>query len=290
MKNVCSSMLAAALITGIAALSACTSSPAGNAGKPVLLVVSFGTSFDESRALTIGAIEDAIAAAYPNYEVRRAFTSQIVIDVIKKESGENILNVTEAMQQLVKDGVKDVVVQPTHLMDGIEYHEMLEAAKPFEKRFASVKYGKPLLSSDADYDSLIEALVAETDRYRAADTAIVYMGHGTEAESNRDYEILAEKLVAAGYGDYLIGTVEAEPTLDDVIEGAVALNVKKIVLLPLMIVAGDHANNDMAGDESDSWKSVLQDKGFAVTPILKGLGQYKGVQQIFVRHVQDALL
>ncbi|MDR0685323.1 MAG: sirohydrochlorin cobaltochelatase [Spirochaetaceae bacterium] len=286
MKNVLYSMVVAVLITGITGLSSCTST---KSGKPVLLAVSFGTSFNESRALTIGAIENALAAAYPDYEVRRAFTSQIVIDVIKKRDGEQIDNVEEALQRLVKDGVKDVVVQSTHLMDGIEYHEMLNAIKPFENKFNSVRYGKPLLSSDRDYDDLIKALAAETAQYTASDTAIAYMGHGTEAESNQDYAILAKKLVDQGYKNYLIGTVEAEPTLDDVIGQATDLNIKKLVLLPLMIVAGDHANNDMAGDEEDSWKSILEGKGFTVTTVLKGLGQYPGVQQIFVRHVSDAL-
>ena len=289
MKNVLYSMFVAVLVTGIAGLSSCTSTPAGGAGKPVLLAVSFGTSFNESRALTIGAIENALAAAYPDYQVRRAFTSQIVIDVIKERDGEQIDNVKEALQRLVKDGVKDVVVQSTHLMDGIEYHEMLDAIKPFENKFNSVRYGKPLLSSDRDYDDLIKALVAETAQYAGNDTAIAYMGHGTEAESNQDYAILAKKLADQGYKNYLIGTVEAEPTLDDVIEQATGLNVEKLVLLPLMIVAGDHANNDMAGDEEDSWKSILEGKGFTVTAVLKGLGQYPGVQRIFIRHVSDAL-
>ncbi|MDR3355600.1 MAG: sirohydrochlorin cobaltochelatase [Spirochaetaceae bacterium] len=289
MKNVFNSMFVAAIVMTVAGLSSCASTQAGNAGKPVLLVVSFGTSFNESRALTIGAIENAIGAAYPEYEVRRAFTSQIVINVIEERDGEKIDNVTEAFDRLVKDGVKEVVVQSTHLMDGIEYHEMLDAIKPFESKFKSIRYGKPLLSSDRDYDDLIKALVAETAQYSAGDTAIVYMGHGTEAASNQDYAMLAKKLADQGRKNYLIGTVEAEPTLDDVIAQAAALGVKKIVLLPLMIVAGDHANNDMASDEDDSWKSIMQDKGFTVTPILKGLGQYQGVQQIFVRHVSDAL-
>ncbi|MDR1148847.1 MAG: sirohydrochlorin cobaltochelatase [Spirochaetaceae bacterium] len=279
----------AAVFVMIAALSSCASSPEGKSGKPVLLVVSFGTSFNESRTLTIGAIENALAAAYPDYEVRRAFTSQIIIDVIKKREGEKINNVTEAMRQLVKDGVKDIVVQSTHLMDGIEYHQMVDEIKPFEKRFNSIRYGKPLLSSDTDYDDLIKSLIAETQQYNTPDAAIAYMGHGTEADSNKDYEILAQKLVDQGYKNYLIGTVEAEPTLDDVIDQANALGVKKLTLLPLMIVAGDHANNDMAGDEEDSWKSILEGKGFSVTTVLKGLGQYSGVQQIFVGHVSDAL-
>ena len=289
MRNVFNSVFVVVFITGIVGLSSCTSTQSGKSGKPVLLAVSFGTSFNESRALTIGAIENALAAAYPDYEVRRAFTSQIVINVIKERDGEQIDNVKEALDRLVKDGVKDVVVQPTHLMDGIEYHETLDAVKPFENKFNSVRYGKPLLSSDRDYDDLIKALAAETAQYAASDTAIVYMGHGTEAESNQDYAILAKKLVDQGYKNYLIGTVEAEPTLDDVIGQATDLNIKKLVLLPLMIVAGDHANNDMAGDEEDSWKSILEGKGFTVTTVLKGLGQYPGVQQIFVRHVSDAI-
>lgn len=279
----------AALFVMIAALSSCASSPEGKSGKPVLLVVSFGTSFNESRALTIGAIENTLASAYPDYEVRRAFTSQIIIKVIKKRDGEKINNVTEAMRQLVKDGVKDIVVQSTHLMDGIEYHQMIDEIKPFEKRFNSIRYGKPMLSSDTDYDDLIKAITSETQQYNTPDAAVAYMGHGTEAESNKDYEILAQKLLDQGYKNYLIGTVEAEPTLDDVINQANALGVKKLTLLPLMIVAGDHANNDMASDEEDSWKSILESKGFSVTTVLKGLGQYNGVQQIFVRHVSDAL-
>ncbi|MDR0410327.1 MAG: sirohydrochlorin cobaltochelatase [Spirochaetaceae bacterium] len=270
-------------------LTSCAGSPESKSGKPVLLVVSFGTSFNESRALTIGAIENALAEAYPEYEVRRAFTSQIIINVIKKRDGEKINNVNEAMRQLVKDGVKDLVVQPTHLMEGIEYHEMLDAVKPFEKNFNSVRFGKPLLSSDADYDELIKAIVDETRQYDTDGEAIVYMGHGTEAESNKDYTILAQKLVEQGYKNYFIGTVEAEPSLEDVIEQVKAFGANKITLLPLMIVAGDHASNDMAGDDDDSWKSVLQEEGFSVTPILKGLGQYKGVQQIFISHVSDAL-
>jgi sirohydrochlorin cobaltochelatase len=285
MKNVFNSILMAGIVMCVAS---CTSTQTGKSGKPVLLAVSFGTSFNDSRALTIGAIENALAAAYPQYEVRRAFTSQIVIDVIKKRDGEKIDNVKEAFDRLVKDGVKDVVVQSTHLMDGHEYHEMLDAVKPFEKKFNSIRYGKPLLSADRDYEDLIQALVSETAQYAANDTAIAYMGHGTEADSNKDYAILAKKLSDEGYTNYLIGTVEAEPTLDDVIAEAQDLGVKKIVLLPLMIVAGDHANNDMAGDEDDSWKVILEAKGFAVTPVLKGLGQYKGVQQIFVRHVSEA--
>ncbi|MDR0662852.1 MAG: sirohydrochlorin cobaltochelatase [Spirochaetaceae bacterium] len=284
------SVLMVVIVMGMGmAVSSCTSTPAGKPAKPVLLAVSFGTSFNDSRALTIGAIEKALAAAYPEYEVRRAFTSQIVIDVIKKEEGEKIDNVKEAFNRLVKDGVKDVVVQPTHLMDGLEYHDILAEIKPFEKKFDRIRYGKPLLSSDRDYDDLIAALVSETSQYNAPGTAIGYMGHGTHADSNQVYEALQKKLAGKGYTNYLIGTVEAEPTLDDVIAGAQALGVKQITLLPLMIVAGDHANNDMAGDEDDSWKVILQGKGFSVTTVLKGLGQYPGVQQIFVRHVRDAL-
>jgi sirohydrochlorin cobaltochelatase len=267
---------------------ASTGSAAGT-GKPVILVVSFGTSFKESRDATIGGIERAIAAAYPAYEVRRAFTSQIIIDHIKKDGDGQIDNVEAAFKRLIKDGVKQLVIQPTHIMSGEEYDELRTQAKPYESKFTSVKYGKPLLSSDADYDELITVLTGVTASYNDGDTAIVFMGHGTEHEANATYARLAGLIKSKGIQNYYIGTVEAEPTLDDVIAGISKTSVKKVVLEPLMIVAGDHANNDMAGDDDDSWKSILSAKGYSVTAVLKGLGQFPEVQAMFVRHVGDAV-
>jgi sirohydrochlorin cobaltochelatase len=277
-----------AIAVSVSLLASCASSQARTAAKPVLLAVSFGTTFNSSRSATIGAIERTLADAFPAYEVRRAFTSQIVIDRIYARDGEKIDNVREAAERLVKDGVKEVVVQPTHLMSGIENREMRDALKPFEGKFDRIVYGQPLLTSDADYDALIEALADGTRGYLAPGTAIAFMGHGTEAASNAVYAKLAGLLSRQGYTNYIVGTVEAEPSLDDVIARAKTLGVKKIVLLPLMIVAGDHANNDMAGDGEDSWKSVLEAEGFEVTPVLKGLGEYEGVRQIFAQHARAA--
>jgi sirohydrochlorin cobaltochelatase len=270
--------------------AACASSGA-TAGKrkPVVLVVSFGTSFNDSREQTIGAIEKAIAAAYPAYEQRRAFTSQIIIDRVYERDGEKIDNLADAMEKLKRDGVQEVAVQPTHVMNGFEYDEMRAAVKPFEKDFERISYGLPLLSSDADFSEVADIIVAETKQYDGEDTAIVFMGHGTEHEANSAYARLDRILKEGGRPNYIIGTVEAEPSLDDVIEQLDGLGVKKVVLLPFMIVAGDHANNDMAGDEEDSWKSILQSRGYTAQPVLRGLGQYPEIQAMFVRHAGEAI-
>jgi sirohydrochlorin cobaltochelatase len=265
-----------------------TVTKSADSGKPVILVVSFGTSYNDSRKKTIGAIEEAIANAYPAYSVRRAFTSQIVIDHISQRDGEKIDNVTEAMNRLVADGVKDVIIQPTHLMNGIEEKEMVSQIKPFENKL-SIKYGKPVLSSDADYTALVTILKDGTKEYDKPDTAIVFMGHGTEDAANADYARLADLFREKGYSNYFIGTVEASPSLDDVIAQVRDAGLEKILLLPLMIVAGDHANNDMAGDEDDSWKSILTAEGFSVQTLIRGLGEYPALQAHIVQHVADAL-
>ena len=252
--------------------------------KPVLLAVSFGTSYNETRDATIGAVEAALQAAYPEYEVRRAFTSQIVIDILEDREGMEIDNVTEAMDRLVADGVKEVVIQPTHVMPGFEYDDVMAEIAGYADKFDSMKVGDPLLTSDADYDALVASLIAETAAYNVEGTAIVFMGHGTHHEANATYANLQQKLIDAGYANYFIGTVEATPSLDDVLAAVQATGATKVVLLPLMIVAGDHANNDMAGDEEGSWKDTFTKAGYEVECVLNGLGQYEGVQQILIDH------
>ena len=256
--------------------------------KPVLLAVSFGTSYNDSRDLTIGAVEEALQKANPDYEVRRAFTSQIIIDILNERDGLVIDNVTQAMDRLTADGVKEVIVQPTHVMAGFEYDDVMKEIEGYKSKFDSMKIGSALLVEDADYENLAKVLVEETKDYAAEDTAIVFMGHGTEHESNATYAKLQETMTNAGYSNYIIGTVEATPSLEDVIAMAKDSGAKKVVLLPLMIVAGDHANNDMAGDEEGSWKTEFQKAGFQVECVLEGMGQYPGVQQMIVDHAAAA--
>ena len=257
--------------------------------RPVLLVVSFGTSYNDNRDLTIGAVERAIQKAYPQYEIRRAFTSQIILDILKERDQLEIDNVKQAMERLVADGVRDVVIQPTHVMPGIEYDGVIAQIGAYRERFHSMKVGRPLLVEDRDYDTLIAALAEETAPYNTSDTAMVFMGHGTEHAANATYPKLQQKLIQAGFHNFFIGTVEAEPTVEDVLADVRKTDAKKVVLLPLMVVAGDHAHNDMAGDAEDTWKAVFANAGYETRCVLKGLGQYPAVQQMFVDHVADAL-
>jgi len=258
-------------------------------GSQAILVVSFGTSYNETRAKTIEAVEKAITDAYPDFEVRRAFTSQTIIDKLKERDGLEIDNVPEAMDRLIADGVQTVVVQPTHVMNGYEYDEMCEAIQPYEDKFTQLVYGKPLLADETDYETMVQILAADTADYAADDTAIIFMGHGTEHPANDTYQKLAECFQSQSYDHYLVGTVEATPNLEDIMAQADALQVQKVVLLPLMIVAGDHATNDMAGDEEDSWKTQFKGQGYEVECVLKGLGEYPGIQQMFVDHTADAI-
>ena len=258
-------------------------------GEKELLVVSFGTSFNDSRRLTIGAIEKAIQEAYPDWSVRRAFTSQIIIDHVKSRDGEVIDNVTEALDRAVANNVKVLFVQPTHLMDGFEFNDLKNELASYADAFEQIVIGKPLLQRDADFGDLCEALADATNSYIDGETAIVLMGHGTEAESNWVYEHMQKMFDEAGAEDYFVGTVEATPSLDDVLAKVQAGNYKRVVLRPMMIVAGDHANNDMAGPDEDSWKSVFEGAGYEVECVLEGLGQLPEVRRIILDHVFESM-
>lgn len=258
-------------------------------GENELLVVSFGTSFNDSRRLTIGAIEDKLEAAFPDYSVRRGFTSQIIIDHVKKRDDETIDNVTEALDRAVDNGVKTLVVQPTHLMDGLEYQDLADELAQNSDAFEKVVIGKPLLTSDEDYDKVVTAITDATKEYDDGKTAICFMGHGTEADSNEVYAKMQEKLTAAGFDNYYVGTVEATPSLDDVVAAVKEGDYEKVVLRPLMVVAGDHANNDMAGDEDGSWKDTFEKEGYEVECVVEGLGQLEAIQDIYVAHAQEAI-
>lgn len=293
MKKKLGTLLLAA-VTAAAMLAGCgsTTQPAADdtaAKDQAILVVSFGTSYNDSRDITIGAVEETIADAFPDYEVRRAFTSDIIMDILADRDNLEIDTVEEALDRAVADGIKTLVVQPTHLMNGFEYTDLANALAEYADSFEQLALAEPLLTSDADFDAVAEAITADTAAYADGNTAVCFMGHGTEAESNSVYAKLQDVLTAKGYSDYYIGTVEATPTLDDVVAAVDAGEYSKVVLQPLMVVAGDHANNDMAGDEEGSWKDVFTKAGYEVECVIRGLGQLEAIQDIYVAHTQAAI-
>ena len=257
-------------------------------GEKELLVVSFGTSFNDNRRLTIGGIEASIADAIPEYSVRRAFTAQIIIDHVERRDNVHIDNVDEALTRAVNNGVKTLIVQPTHLMHGFEYDELMAALGTYADAFEQVIVGEPLLTSESDFERVADILVDITKEYNDGKTAIVYMGHGTEHESNAVYARMQDILNGKAE-NYYVGTVEAEPSIDDVVAAIKDKGYTRVILRPMMVVAGDHANNDMAGDEEDSWKTILTNEGYTVECILEGLGQVPEIQALYVEHAEAAV-
>lgn len=280
-------------------------------GENELLVVSFGTSYNDSRAQDIKGIEDALAAAFPDWSVRRAFTAQIIINHVQARDGESIDNMEQALQRAVDNGVKNLVVQPTHLMHGAEYDEMTEAVEAYSDQFESIAIAEPMLGEVGDDATVInedkaavaEAISAEAcadagyaDMQAAADdgTAFVFMGHGTSHTAKVTYDQMQTQLETLGYTNAFIGTVEGEPedtACEEVIAKVQAAGYTKVVLRPLMVVAGDHANNDMAGSEEDSWKSMFEASGAfeSIDCQIAGLGRIDAVEQLYVAHTQAAI-
>ena len=260
----------------------------GDPDKKAILVVSFGTSYNDTREKTIDAIEQEIADAFPDYEVRRAFTSQTIIDKLGERDGLEIDNVTEAMERLVDDGFGTVICQPTHVMNGLEYDDMVAEVSAFAGNFETLKFGTPLLNSAEDYQLVAQALVKNVPTSED-DEAVVLMGHGTEHFANAAYAALDYTLKDQGNSQYIVGTVESYPGLEQVQKQVEALGAKKVILAPLMIVAGDHATNDMASDEEGSWKMEFKKAGYEVDIVLKGLGEYPEIRKIYVSHVRQAI-
>ncbi len=258
-------------------------------GEKELLVLSFGTSFNDSRRLTIGAIEGDLEAAFPDYSVRRGFTANIIIDHVQRRDGILIDDIDAALQRAVDNGVKVLVIQPTHLMHGIEYDEIVEKVGGYADAFDKVVFSEPLLTSDDDFKRVETAITDWTKDYDDGNTAIVFMGHGTEHEANGIYAKMQDMLTADGFDNYYIGTVEATPSLDDVIAKVTEGNYTRVVLEPLMVVAGDHANNDMAGDEDDSWKTAFENEGYEVECVLRGLGENEAIREIYKDHAAAAV-
>ena len=260
-------------------------------GENELLVVSFGTSFNDSRRLTIGAIEQAVEDAVGDtFAVRRAFTAQIIIDHILKRDKVQIDNVEAALKRAQDNGVKTLVVQPTHLMAGIEYDELKETLAGYADSFEKVAVGEPLCASDDDKSRVADALIEVTKDYDDGETAIVLMGHGTEHASNALYAEMQQVFDDKGAANIFVGTVEAEPSLEDVLAKVKEGNYKRVVLRPMMVVAGDHANNDMAAeDDPESWYSQFRAAGYEVETVLEGLGQIPAIQDIYVEHAKAAI-
>lgn len=280
-------------------------------GENEILVVSFGTSFNDSRVADIGGVEKAIQAANPDWSVRRAFTAQIIINHVQTRDGEKIDNVDQALQRAIDNGVKNLVVQPTHLMHGAEYDELVEALDNYKDKFESVTVAEPLLGevgADAtvvneDKAKVAEDITAEAvkdagydslEAVKADSTAFVFMGHGTSHTAKVSYSQMASQMAALGYDNVFVGTVEGEPeetACEAVIEAVKAAGYKNVILRPLMVVAGDHANNDMAGDDDDSWKSMFTASGNfdKVDTQIAGLGEIEAVQQIYVDHTKAAI-
>ena len=280
-------------------------------GENELLVVSFGTSFNDSRAEDVKGIEDALAEAYPDWSVRRAFTAQIIINHVEARDGENIDNMQQALDRAVENGVKNLVVQPTHLMHGAEYDEMTEAINGYKDKFESVAIAEPMLGEVGDDATVInddkkavaqaitdeackEAGFDSMDAAAEAGTAFVFMGHGTSHTANVTYDQMQTQMEDLGFKNAFIGTVEGKPedtACDKVIEKVKEAGYKNVVLRPLMVVAGDHANNDMAGDDEDSWKSQFVASGNFenVDTQIAGLGRIEAVEQIYVDHTKAAI-
>lgn len=260
-----------------------------NIGDNELLVLSFGTSYNDSRRLTIGAIEGDLEKAFPDFSVRRGFTANIIIDHVQRRDNILIDDVDAALERAVNNGVKNLVVQPTHLMHGLEYDELVEEVGNYSDAFDQVVFGEPLLNSDDDFARVEKAITEWTASYDDGETAICFMGHGTEADSNEVYQKMQDLLTKDGYTNYFVGTVEAQPSLDDVLAKVQAGDYKRVVLEPLMVVAGDHANNDMAGDEDGSWKKTFEDAGYEVECLLRGLGENEDIRAIYVDHAKAAI-
>ena len=251
--------------------------------KKALLVVSFGTSYADTRALTIEASEAALAAAFPEYEQKRAFTSQTIIDILSERDGIEVDNVGQAIEKMYGEGYGEVLVQPLHVINGEEYDGLMSELAPYADKFAKFSVGRPLLTSHEDYIAVVEA-VAEVMPELKENEALVLMGHGTHHDANAAYGALDYIFKDEGYQNVYVGTVEGFPTLETVMKSLEADGIEKVTLMPLMVVAGDHAQNDMAGDEDDSWKVILKAAGYEVDTMLVGLGELDGIHQLYIQH------
>ena len=256
--------------------------------KKALLVVSFGTSHSDTRERTIDRIEGALASAFPERSFYRAWTSGMIIKKLRREQGIIVPTVTEAMEQMYSDGVTDILVQPTHILNGIENDIMTREICSWSDKFEKITFSTPLLTDEEDCRLTVEAIACEL-RPKEADTALVLMGHGTEHYTNPVYAALDYRFKEMGYDNIFMGTVEAYPSVEKTLNTVRKIvKIKNVVLAPFMLVAGDHAKNDMAGDDEDSWKSIFESAGYNTQCVLKGLGEFQSFIDIFVKHAKEA--
>ena len=253
-----------------------------------LLVISFGTSYADTRERTIGAIEKKLGERFPDREVLRAWTSSFLIKRVAKAEGLVIDTPEEALEKLAAGGVTDLIVQPTHLSDGYENQRMLETVRSFAGRFETLRVGRPLLDTEEDRDFAAQIMPRLCLGKDSADKALMLMGHGSEKHPVPVYGQLQEKIIERGMDNVFVGTVEGSPSFEDAKRLLDSSGYRKVVLTPLMIVAGDHARNDLAGMDSDSWKSRLECEGYRTEVIMAGLGEYPEIQEMFVRHAAEA--
>lgn len=250
-----------------------------------IIVSSFGTTHKETRELCIESIENRIKEEFADYLVLRAFTSRVVISILKKRDNYPVDIPTDALIKMLENGIKDIYIQPLLIIEGIEYEKILREARDFiANNDCNVTIGRPLLSSDLDYEEVAKALGISNK-----DEAIVFMGHGSEHKTDISYDILEKVIRNNGYENVFIATVEGERSIEDIVLELKNNNIEKVLLKPLMLVAGDHAKNDMASDREDSWKSILQKNHIEVTTEIKGLGEIKAIQDIFITHLKEVL-
>ncbi len=256
--------------------------------KTAILAVSFGTSHTDTRKLTIDAIEQDMRAAFPDYPLYRAWTSKMIIKKVKERDQFSICTVREAMEQMLQDQITDVLIQPTHVINGIENDLMKEDALAYRDAFHSISFGDPLLTSEEDNLAVVKA-VAEEFSHLSKDEILVLMGHGTTHFANAIYAALDYTFKDQGFSNIFLGTVEAYPSMKSLMKMVKACQPSKVFLAPFMIVAGDHAKHDMAGDDPKSWYSQFKAEGYEVEPIIKGLGEYPAIRKLLVNHLKKII-
>ncbi len=288
MKKLYKAMIVLVVIVMVTIQFTACSGVNSNTDKKALLVVSFGSSFIENREASIDVTDQTIHEAFPEYDLYTAFTSEIIIDVYKDRDGVIYDTVSEAIEKIYKGKYGHVLVVPTLVINGEEYDQMMDAIEPFEDKIDSIVVSNPLLTEIGDYDRVAEALIAELPEVDE-NTAVVLMGHGTHHHANSAYPTLDYTFKHMGREDVYIGTVEGAPPFDQVAKDIEDKGYDKVFMMPLMIVAGDHAHNDMAGDEEDSWKLMFKAKGYDVDYAMKGLGELPAIREMFVEHAIEAL-